>query len=201
MKLSGNISYFLTDRRKKVTLIVAILIALSIVVLQNYLINSVPAVQLLLATQTIRIGEELSEENTKLVSLVQSEMKGFVHLTSAAEKIAIVNLEPGELILKKQVVDQGDYIEKTSEQRYLTLKLSMEQADGWRLSLGESIELIHYDEDQLNALKILKEIRVDDLIKISQNDDFPCYAVLLVTEEQRDYIVSNRHIGRFELSK
>jgi Flp pilus assembly protein CpaB len=185
-----------------VTLILAILVAVMIIAAQNYAFEGEKTITGYIATCKISIGEEISAENTQSITLIQGEFKELGVLSSQTEgAIALENFIPGELILESQVVSAEEYIEKREDKRYVVLKLPVDYALAWALMPGDYVQLAHFDKSQINSLKVFEDVMVYRLVRYNENDDFPSFIVLVVSEEQRDYIISNRDCGRFEVSK
>ncbi len=200
MRLLENMNYWLTDRRKKMTLIVAIFAAILVIIIQSYLINQRPTKMVLIASNEINMGDFLTAENTKEMEVNETDFNDYEYIADYKGMVAVKNHLPGQLILKRSVVEESEYIAVEDDQRLVTIKLSIEEADGWCGEIGEIVEVSHFDKDKINPLKIFKGVRVYNLLRINENDDYPAFAVMLVTEEQRDYILANRNIGIFEIS-
>lgn len=200
MKLLENMNYLLTDRRKKITLFVSVIVAITILILQAYLIEQSPISKVLISIKEIQIGEMLTEINTQYIEIEKSYISEYKYVVDWEEKIAVKQYMPGELILNSGVENKDEYIEKKSFERIVTLKLDIEKANGWDVQIGDCVEISHYDKEKLNSLKIFSGAIVYGILSVNSNDAFPTYIVLLVSEEQRDYILLNRNIGRFEIS-
>lgn len=200
MRLLENMNYWLTDRRKKMTLVVAIFAAIFVIILQSYLINQKPKTMVLIASSEINIGEYLTEDNTEEMEINETEAENYGYIMDYRGLIASKNHLPGQLILENNTVEESQYIAVEDFQRLVTMKLSIEEADGWCGRIGDTVEITHFDKNMINPLKVLEGAIVYDLLRINENDDYPAFAVIIVSEEQRDYILSNRNNGIFEIS-
>lgn len=200
MRLPVNISYILTDRRSKVTLVASLFIALLLGTLMKVVLDGAPTVTGYIAVGEVAAGDVITEANTHPVTLIQSEVRSLACASSIDGLVATRHIPPGALIVDSSVETSEDYLVKSADQRFVTLKLGIADADGWLAFPGDVVDLIHVDPQQLNPLKIMTGIVLHRLIWLNDRETFPSFAVLLVTEAQREYITSNRHVGRFELS-
>ena len=200
MRLLENMNYWLTDRRKKMSLVVAIFAAILVIILQSYLINQKPTTMVLIASSEINIGDYLTVDNTEVMEVNENEAEKFGYIMDYKGMIAVKNHLPGQMILKNNIVEESEYIAVEDFQRLVTMKLSIEEADGWCGKIGDIVEITHFDKTMINPLKIFKDAIVYNLLRINENDDYPAFAVMIVSEEQRDYILSNRNNGIFEIS-
>ena len=200
MRLLENMNYWLTDRRKKMTLVVAIFAAILVIILQSYLINQKPTTMVLIASSEINIGDYLTVDNTEVMEVNENEAEKFGYIMDYKGMVAVKNHLPGQMILKNNIVEESEYIAVEDFQRLVTMKLSIEEADGWCGKIGDIVEITHFDKTMINPLKIFKDAIVYNLLRINENDDYPAFAVMIVSEEQRDYILSNRNNGIFEIS-
>ncbi|MEA3423341.1 MAG: hypothetical protein U9Q80_06080 [Bacillota bacterium] len=200
MKLLENLHYQLIDNRKKLIFVLAVLISLLIIAVQAYLINNDSKVIVLVVNEKILQGELIDEAKIDRISIDQSLAKKYGYINDVKNLVATRELIPGELLLSELIVNKGRFIKKDEEMRLVTIKFDIDKADSWICQKGEKVEVAHFNEDEFNSLKIFDEIIVYDLIYMKSSDDYPRYAVLLVTEEQRNYIISNRGNGYFEIS-
>lgn len=200
MKLLESLHYQLIDNRKKLIFVLAVLISLLIIAVQAYLVNNDSKVTVLVVNEKIMQGELINEGKIDRISIDQSLAKEYGYINDVKNLVATRELIPGELLLSELTINKDLFIKKEEEMRLVTIKLDIDKADSWIGQRGDQVEVAHFNEDEFNSLKIFKEVVVYDLIFMKSSDDYPRYAVLLVTEEQRNYIVSNRGKGHFEIS-
>jgi|LGVF01.1.fsa_nt_gb hypothetical protein len=200
MKLLESLHYQLIDNRKKLIFVLAVLISLLIIAVQAYLVNNDSKVTVLVVNEKIMQGELINEGRIDRISIDQSLAKEYGYINDIKDLVAIRELIPGELLLSELTTNKDQFIKKDKEMRLVTIKLDIDKADSWIGQKGDQVEVAHFNDDEFNSLKIFEEIVVYDLIYMKASDDYPRYAVLLVTEEQRNYIISNRGNGHFEIS-
>ena len=200
MKLLENLHYQLIDNRKKLIFVLAVLISLLIIVAQVFLVNNNPKVSVLVVKEKMMQGETIDESKIDEILIDQSAAKKYEYINEIENLVAARELVPGELLLGGLTVEKDQFIKKDEKMRLVTIKLDIDKADSWIGQKGDVVEVAHYNEDEFNSLKIFEEIIIYDLIYLKSSDAYPRYAVLLVTEEQRNYIISNRGNGHFEIS-
>ncbi len=200
MKLLESLHDQLIDNRKKLIFVLAVLISLLIIAVQAYLVNNDSKVTVLVVNEKIMQGELINEGRIDRISIDQSLAKEYGYINDIKDLVAIRELIPGELLLSELTTNKDQFIKKDKEMRLVTIKLDIDKADSWIGQKGDQVEVAHFNDDEFNSLKIFEEIVVYDLIYMKASDDYPRYAVLLVTEEQRNYIISNRGNGHFEIS-
>ncbi|MCK5763495.1 MAG: hypothetical protein KAH05_05195 [Clostridiales bacterium] len=200
MKLLESLHYQLIDNRKKLIFVLAVLISLLIIVVQAYLVNNDSKVTVLVVNEKIMQGELINESKIDRISIDQSLAKEYGYINDIKDLVAIRELIPGELLLSELTTNKDQFIKKDKEMRLVTIKLDIDKADSWIGQKGDQVEVAHFNDEEFNSLKIFEEVVVYDLIYMKAGDDYPKYAVLLVTEEQRNYIISNRGNGHFEIS-
>ncbi len=200
MKLRESLHYRLIDNRKKIIFILAVLVSLLIIAVQAYLVNNDSEITVLVVNEKIMQGELISEAKIDRISIDQDIAKEYGYINEFKDLVAIRELIPGELLLSNLTTDKDQFIKKDEEMRLVTIKLDIDKADSWVGQKGDTVEVAHFDEEEFNSLKIFEGVIVYNLIYMKPSDDYPRYAVLLVTEEQRNYIISNRGNGHFEIS-
>lgn len=200
MKLLENFHYRWIDSRKKIVFIIAVLISIGLIIMQSYFLKKETQISVYLAHENIAAGELLNEDNLEKVMLDEDIAIKYNYLIDIGNYVAKDNIQIGMMVISNMIVEMNQFIVKKEEDRLVTIKLEIDEADSWLAEKGDKIELAHYNEDEFDSMKIFKDIIVFDLIYMNNNDEFPEYAVLLVNEDLRSYIIANRDNGRFEIS-
>lgn len=201
MNFRDRINWFWTDKRKRVLLLLAGALALVLAVAMAVPRQVEQTVPVLMATGDIAWGEALDAENTAQILLAGNVVQQAGYPTVPEGLFAGKAIRKGQLVLHGDVGDAQAISAQRDGLRLVTLRLDMTTADAWSCTPGGTVELVHWDPDQLNPLRILEDITVVRTVRVNERDLYPSYAVLSMTAAQRDYVLCNRVRGRFELSQ
>lgn len=166
---------------------------------QGYVFYKSPTESIYIAKEYIEKGEKITKENLTKIEIDKNVISQFNYSRIFEEFIAKRDIYPGEAIVKELLIKEDSILTKGKDQRYVTFKFGIVQANGWIAEKGDIVELIHVNFQEYIKIKILKNVIVYDYIYYG-NDEVPSYIILLVNEEQRTYILENREIGNFEIS-
>ena len=200
MSFLEDLKYRWTDKKSKIVLIMAVLLSIGIVAFESYWVSKDPMEIVYYSKESLPKGTVLKMEMLESVRIDKKMAKQYHFAESVENAVLNKSLSAGQLILIDDMVSKDAFINKEENQRLVTLKLDVVNADGWQFQKGDIVEVTHFDKDEMMAFKIMKNIVVYNFIFNDSQKKYPQYVVLLVKQEQRDYILSHRHCGHFEIS-
>jgi hypothetical protein len=200
MRLLEKLKYQWTDNRRKLLLVLAMIFALGLVIVQSLLLGGHATSSVLMASRAIEAGESVGEDNTERVPLETRVFQRFDYADGYEGKVAAGKLKPGDLLQASDLVAATAFFSKKETDYLVSLDLAPEAAASYRFHGGDRVDLIHVTGDQVIPIRIFKAVHVYEMVYENPKSLYPETVILRVEEAIRDYILSHRREGHFELS-
>jgi len=176
------------------------MVALGLVIGQSLLLGTHATSPVLMASRRIEAGEVVGEDNTEMVPLETRVFQRFDYADGYEGKVAAGKLKPGDLLLESDLVAATAFFSKKETDFLISLALAPEAAASYRFAGGDRVDLIHVTGDQAVPIRIFKAVHVYEMVYDNPKSLYPETVILRVEEAVRDYMLSHRREGHFELS-
>ncbi|OPL07886.1 MAG: hypothetical protein AVO33_03175 [delta proteobacterium ML8_F1] len=181
-------------------LVLSMILSLSLIIIQSLLLGADPVQQVFFATRTIEAGETMGSHNTEKHIVARELPERFSYVREVEGLVAAQRLLPGEVILKASTAGKKDFYDKKETEYLVSLKMDEETTAAYHFEQGQWVDLIHVTENSPVPMKVFEEIFVQELIYEDPKAIYPQTLLLRVEEEVRNYILTHRREGRFEIS-